>query len=218
MKVERFVALIGSQSRGDYDARSDCDVLVIGSASPELPSTLEKEYGPKLSLVTYDWKTFHHLYKGGSLFLYHALSEGQLLEGNVSSWHKLRDRFSVQTDFRVELAQCLARIRWFDHPSVFGGHFLTPLVFAFTQVKNASIFFLAHNGIRLFNKTEAIRTAAQRIDFQDIKVLLCLRDFYDYSLRNASLVLPFAPEDEEAGTAALKTVSQFVRRLQHASC
>jgi predicted nucleotidyltransferase len=170
MRASRFVALIGSQSRGDYDARSDCDVLVIGSAPPKLSTALEKEYGCKLSLVTYDWKTFHRLYKRGSLFLYHALTEGRLLEGDLSSWHKLRDNFSVQTDFRKELTQCLARIRLFEHPRAFGGHFLTPLVFAFTQVKNASIFFLAHKGIHIFNKSKAIRIAAHRVDFEEVKV------------------------------------------------
>lgn len=77
MKDSQFtIWLYGSLARGDPDAHSDRDVLVVGYPSAaELSGRLES-LGPDLSISEYDWSEIEKMAGYGSLFLHHLRLEG----------------------------------------------------------------------------------------------------------------------------------------------
>ena len=96
----KFIILIGSHARGDQNERSDIDVLIVNYEEEEAKyilgncaSYLDEE---KLSFINLDEEEFWDYYEKGSLFLYHVLNEGVLLEGEFSEWESLKLKFNVQ--------------------------------------------------------------------------------------------------------------------------
>lgn len=210
-----FLVLIGSRARGDASERSDTDVLAVGSPFPGGIEDLSRFAG-HLNVVSYDVDTFSYLQECGSLFLQHCFLEGILLAGAERLWGQLKSRFVVQRDFSREVQKCAAACRLFLRPAVFGGHYLAPCINAYTQVKNASIFFLAHHGRYTFNKSQAIWEAAEYVRFSHVKTLISLIDVYDYSVRWVDIPLPFPLDDKEAGSQVLGLVTDFMRSLYDA--
>lgn len=88
MNEDRALMLYGSHARGDADAISDIDVLVVG---PSLPSTDEiaalLPFSCKRHLHTshYTWLEFGAMSNYGSLFLHHIAKEAVAIryEGNA---------------------------------------------------------------------------------------------------------------------------------------
>lgn len=76
----RAIVLYGSVARGDDDASSDLDILVVGM-SPELPNavrSLLREDLP-LNVSHYTWDEFFSMRTTGSLFLRHLAQEAKPL-------------------------------------------------------------------------------------------------------------------------------------------
>lgn len=211
----RYVLLIGSHARGDADSRSDCDILLINATEESFDhSKLPIQDGSLVNYVIFDQDKFERLYKSGSLFLLHAFSEGQLLEGSIEVWNQLKGKFTVQKDYREELLEIAQVTALLANTKIFGGKYLTPLVNAFTELKNACIFFLAHDGIYVFNKSQCFDLAIGRMkgDFQ----MKNLKDFYDYSVRGLDVALPFDPNNEEASEALLLSANSMVKEMSNA--
>ena len=88
MNEDRAVLLYGSHARGDADAISDVDVLVVGPTLPKvdeiaglLPASCE---GP-LHTSHYTWAELGAMSEYGSLFLHHIAAEARAIryEGNA---------------------------------------------------------------------------------------------------------------------------------------
>src|SRR5215510_14420602 len=77
--------LYGSHARGDVDANSDRDVLVVGSASRDEVLELG-DLNPNPSVSQYEWSEIEGMAEYGSLFLHHLRLEGRrVFEGPFSS-------------------------------------------------------------------------------------------------------------------------------------
>jgi len=208
--------LIGSQARGDANERSDVDALVVGSPASGDIDNLRMRFEEPLNLISFTGTNFRKLFEGGSLFLHHCFEEGILLSGDGIQWQRLRDRFQVQTDFSSVIGKCILACRLMSQSEIFGGHYLAPYVNAYTQLKNASIFFLAQRRKYRFNKDEAIRETAEQLAFPGTDTIVSLRDIYDYSVRGLELPLPFVLNDVTRGDAVLALVTDYMKRIDDA--
>lgn len=168
--------------------------------------------------MSYSQADFLRLFEAGSLFLHHCFDEGILWSGHEQSWRSLGKRFVVQKDFSSEIGKCISTCRLILKPEIFGGHYLAPFVNAYTQLKNASIFFLAQRQIYRFNKDQAIREAAALLRFCDSETITSLRDIYDYSVRGLDLPLPFPLDSVIHGNRVLRIASDYMKRISDACC
>jgi hypothetical protein len=80
-ETRAVVVLYGSQARGDGDALSDRDLLVVGGLLHQ-PSQGAKAGA---CIVKYSWAEFEAMHEYGSLFLVHLAKEGSVLEGDHES-------------------------------------------------------------------------------------------------------------------------------------
>jgi len=71
--------LYGSQARGDADAASDVDLLLLGDVPEGDIVALRGEYGCDLSLSRYTWREIDVMIGYGSVFLHHVGREGRPL-------------------------------------------------------------------------------------------------------------------------------------------
>ena len=211
----KFAILIGSHARGDHNSNSDCDVLLINFSETLLDkSRLPKVKIELINFIHFEEIIFKRLYDSGSLFLLHCFTEGIVLQGDREIWRRLGKAFEVQGSFSTELSEILKTTQLLSNTKIFGGRYLTPLVNAFTELKNACIFSLAHHGIYEFNKEKCLEKATQHLvnkhTYQHLKL------FYDFSVREIDLILPFDPNNEAASTALLIGVDNIVREMHHA--
>lgn len=211
----KFALLIGSHARGDNDASSDCDVLLINIEESKFDiSVLPVKDKSLINIIFYDEATFLRLIEIGSLFVFHVFQEGVLLEGDLKGWERLKSEFQVQSNFREELLEISETTKLLSKTKIFGGKYLTPLVNAFTELKNACIFSLAHHSVYEFNKKKCLEKALRRInkklEYGELKY------FYDYSVRGLDIPLPFDPNDKVMATTLLKGTNKVVREMCHA--
>jgi predicted nucleotidyltransferase len=213
--VSSFVVLIGSYARGDFNEYSDCDVFRVGCENINFDfSAIQVTVAAPVTFIDYDKETFSSLYEAGSLFIYHVLHEGQVIYGDKDIWNELKNNFVVQRDFRNELEEITLITNFLANTEMFGGKFLMPLVNAFTEIKNASIFFLAHRGQFVFEKTECMRLALASTMM--LPTLLSLKKFYDYSVRGLDLDLPFDPNSSEKCSEVLLEVHRLAMEMKNA--
>lgn len=167
-----------------------------------------------MNFISYDSTQFNSLYESGSLFIYHILHEGIVIDGRQDSFNALKKNFHVQKRFNNELRKIYTTTQLLAEVDIFGGKHLTPLVNAFTELKNACIFYLAHHSIYEFNKEKcfdrALTMLGHSTSIKKIKL------FYDYSIRNIDLNLPFNPNDIKESSALLLETNRILRDIYHA--
>ena len=211
----KFAIQIGSYARLDFNEKSDCDVLLIEISEHEFD--LGKLPQVDLSIVNfvhYDQETFLRLHDIGSLFLFHTFFEGKLLAGNAEEWSSLKNKFSVQRNFQKELYEISKATQLLSETEIFGGKYLTPLVNAFTELKNACIFFLAHRKIYEFNKSRCFDLALKILE-REAKIKE-LKAFYDYSVRTMTVNFPFNYSDDEISSSKLIEAHKIVLEMCNA--
>lgn len=90
MKPQPTVWLYGSVARGDAEASSDVDILLLGEG--EVPKDVSRHYsGRRLSLSRYSWEELRQMAAYGSLFLHHLKTEGRPLSESPRAARDLRD-------------------------------------------------------------------------------------------------------------------------------
>lgn len=189
----KFSVIFGSQARGDFSDKSDFDMLLVNMDKERFDySIVPEEFRGKVDFVEYSEDEFLDFYKKGSLFLYHILKQGIVVDGCVSTWKKLESEFIVQNDFSEELKRIRNTSNLIKNISIFGGKYLTPLSNMFTELKNACIFNLAHKKVYEFNKRDCLEGALPKNIYD--KDLNDLKHFYDYVVRGQNY-LPFSPND-----------------------
>jgi predicted nucleotidyltransferase len=149
-----FIVLIGSVARKDYNSNSDIDICRINLKR----SITRRELWPQgpINYIDYNKEVFNHLYKTGSLFIYHILNEGILLNGNMKIWERYKTNFKVQSDFSREITKLVDTTYVFKDLDIFGNTFLSLYSNLYNIVKNFAIFYLANNKKYLFNKQLAM--------------------------------------------------------------
>lgn len=150
-----FTVLIGSFARGTANSQSDVDILRIGHTRPVVPPAHISGSFP-VSFIDYDLPTFSHLYSEGSLFLYHAFSEGVLLTGQRGLWSNLSADFRVAQDFGPAIREYIEVLQYVtDYPG-YEASFVPYLSNLFKCLKNIGIFRLAKRKQYSFDKHTAL--------------------------------------------------------------
>lgn len=148
-----YTILIGSVAKNEQKQESDIDIVRIDNEN-----IIERNHdwplGP-INYIDYDFETFMKLYDMGSLFIYHIIHEGKLLEGSVDNWNCIQEKFSFTDNYEEELYNISDVIEYAFNYKIYGKTFLAFYSNAFTLLKNFSIFYLAHRNIFEFNKETA---------------------------------------------------------------
>jgi hypothetical protein len=109
-----------------------------------------------VSYIDYDQKSFVELFRQGSLFLYHAFTEGSLLEGVEGAWKRLGNEFRVSSDFSEAIAEYEAVLDYVVSYPGYKGAYVAYLSNIFKALKNIAIFRLAETGTYEFDKIAAL--------------------------------------------------------------
>ncbi|WNQ12067.1 nucleotidyltransferase domain-containing protein [Paenibacillus aurantius] len=155
ISLDEFIVLVGSVARSDFFKESDIDVCRINCYS-EVDRRSEWPNGP-ISYIDYELDVFKHLFNAGSLFIYHLLFEGVLLEGDIKRWNYFKSQFVLKCDFSEEINKIKEIMCIFNKVDIFGNHYMSLFSNLFINIKNFSIFYLASNGRFVFNKKQAIK-------------------------------------------------------------
>lgn len=148
-----YVVLIGSVAKNEENENSDIDICRIGTEI-----LIEKDVkwpkGP-ISYIDYSIEEFSSLYEKGSLFIYHILKEGLLLNGSEKNWNFLVEKFNFKDTYGEEVEKIRIILQKILEVDIYGSTFLSFYSNLFTLLKNFSIFLLAHQGNFEFNKRKA---------------------------------------------------------------
>lgn len=83
--------LYGSRARGDADALSDTDVLIVGDASTNVKLLTQALNYPSLNISFYSWGEIQGMRAYGSLYLHHIAIEGRRLVAAKDAPHRFPD-------------------------------------------------------------------------------------------------------------------------------
>jgi predicted nucleotidyltransferase len=213
------VCLFGSVARGDYDARSDIDLFVIGEDPQLTPSQIRrrlhlKNSPPKVSIVYHTPETLNRSLEAGTRFLVHLQLEGQVLYDQAGLLKALQDRPPLSTPIEAEVRGQLKRLELFERPKRFNGNFLVPLAHVFASGKAIVMATLAANQIYEFNRDAAFDAFVIRFPEarDDIETLRRLAPFAALVSKGVAEDLPFPYHDCDA---ELASAIEAVRRLSH---
>ena len=141
----------GSRMRGDYDASSDRDLLIIGDRWSQLIETSSDNRwrGYSLSRFTYDRATY--LISTGSLFFKHIAEEGTLVEGSEADFQELLGAWTPAPSYRQEIEENvdLLNLVEFLPKSIVGPSVGVDIIF--TALRSVLIRELAGEGFYLFS-------------------------------------------------------------------
>jgi hypothetical protein len=90
LRPDYEVWLYGSRARGDADATSDTDLLVVGDDGDDVRAVLTAVLWPSASVSFYTWSEIEAMWTYGSLFLDHIRSEARLLRPSPADPGRLR--------------------------------------------------------------------------------------------------------------------------------
>jgi predicted nucleotidyltransferase len=71
--------IYGSRARGDADALSDTDVLVVADPGTDVDARLVELSYPRIAVSRYSWAEMEAMWSYGSLYLHHLRREGRRL-------------------------------------------------------------------------------------------------------------------------------------------
>jgi predicted nucleotidyltransferase len=172
-----FTLLIGSFARGTGGAGSDIDVLRIGHKK-RIKKPINIDYRLPMSYVDYDLEAFKKLYNEGSLFLYHAFTEGKLLEGEIRQWSQLKENFVVCDEFGDSIEEYLEVLKYIE---VYPEYECSPVPYLsniFKCLKNIGIFRMASIGRYDFEKISALRAGCGLSD-HDARTLIKANEVFE---------------------------------------
>src|SRR5205809_982801 len=156
----RTVFLFGSYARGDQDESSDIDILVITHGEKLLSEILslvpDLEIKTKLSLAPYSSSIFVALYKSGSLFVKHLITEGKLLYDDGFYTTLSRQPFPDSFEDSVrELNLIKDRLTLYSDLSIFNGLLFDFYTRIYLMTCDLAIVGLALRNEPQFNKSKA---------------------------------------------------------------
>lgn len=94
-----IVALYGSVARGDVDADSDLDVLLVGENTDDL-KVLQRRTPAGASASGYTWNEIEAMRQYGSLFLHHLAADARVLAGDQSGRTRFLTALSSVPEYR----------------------------------------------------------------------------------------------------------------------
>lgn len=148
-----YLILIGSVAKGEENKYSDIDICRIGT-NISIERNVKWPNGP-INYIDYSIEEFKSLYEKGSLFIYHILRDGLLLNGSEKNWYSLKENFHFKDTYGEEVEEIKKILFKILEVDIYGATFLSFYSNLFTLLKNFSIFLLAHQGKFEFNKKKA---------------------------------------------------------------
>lgn len=95
----------GSYCRGEIDALSDRDILIIDKDYDVLSDRYSQLSKQGYSVAKYDWNRFNKLVSKQSLFIQHLKQEGLVLNDRCGSFDKAIINFKPKTSYEIELKE-----------------------------------------------------------------------------------------------------------------
>lgn len=158
--------LYGSHARGDEDALSDRDLLLVGPRTALRHKAVRTTVGAPTSVSQYEWPEIEKMAESGSLFLVHVRREGVELNGTAAGCA----RFRALLDSLGEYEHAARDIRGFrtllddvERSLREGGSRPFELGVLGGMVRHASVLACYLTGQPVFGRLSSIRVAAERL-------------------------------------------------------
>jgi predicted nucleotidyltransferase len=206
----QFTLLIGSFARGTGGIGSDIDVLRIGHKR-RVKRPVKLDYSLPISYVDYDLDSFKTLFDDGSLFLYHAFIEGQLLEGDITQWNSLKENFVVSDDFRDSIEEYLQVLTYIAEYPEYERSSVPYLSNIFKCLKNIGVFRMASTGRYDFEKVNALMAGCGLSDL-DARILISANAVFERSMPTSSALMR---QFEYSAMEWKKRLSHQISRMAH---
>lgn len=144
-------ALFGSASRGDADALSDRDILIVDDDTAILRKRAAVLTCEGWSVASYTFAKLDAIAAKGALFVQHLKLESEILEDHQGRLAKILGSYRPKSDYRQELAENsrLAAIAA-SVPSGGGGALLAADIL-YVAVRNFGVLRLAERGIHKYS-------------------------------------------------------------------
>ena len=177
---ENAFAIFGSTARGDDDAFSDRDLLIVSNDEVSLREMKNKYNSLGWSCTAYSWSRLQHAADHGSLFVQHLKQESKILSDPSDRLTQLFDQYSVSANYKTVWAGAASLVgelsRHLPHCDARPMWTLDVLSVGFRSLAVAN---LADHGIYAFSNTGIINglTRTGMVGAEDKQQLSALRRF-----------------------------------------
>jgi len=195
------VCVLGSSARGDYDERSDIDLLALvedrGAASAVRAAFDRERAGRRVQLKLVSEARLAGLFERRSTFAVHILREAVVVSDPGGRFAKLCEPHSRDEPVREDGAKLRIRLELYEDIEWCQGLYLYCLSDLYSIGRAAAYTILGRSSRFEFSGVRALRSVA-RIDpglEQAAQRVAALRPFFQLVERDASESLPFPYRD-----------------------
>lgn len=164
----------GSSKRGDLDATSDRDVLLIGDNWRDLIEEKELHTKKGHSVTCFTRDRVSYLVSTGNLFFKHIKDEGVLVSGSQEKYNRLMAAWSPATSYVDEIEQNLDILEVLSYTPRSQWGMLVAIDIIISSVRNILIRRLADLGMYIFSWESVMETAADLGQIRNIDIELYL--------------------------------------------
>lgn len=143
-------ALFGSAARGDVDALSDCDVLIVDDDVKRLASRAAELQANGASVASYTFAKLAALAKIGALFVQHLKLEAVVARDDGGRLFRLLNNFVPRTDYSREIAENAELSALAGAVPAGGRGLLLAADILYVSVRNHGVLSLAERGVHLY--------------------------------------------------------------------
>jgi hypothetical protein len=157
-----FAVEFGSRKRGDCDASSDRDILLIGSDWCELRSEKERRKKEGYSVSCFTVGRAKRLIGSGSLFFKHIIDEGSLVSGSREEYGCIIAEWYPAASYDIEIENNLDWLEVLGFVPKTQAGLVIVVDIVITSVRNILIRRLAGAGEYVFSWGALLGTAVRR--------------------------------------------------------
>jgi len=203
------VALYGSHVRGDADAISDRDILLVSSNARSLFAETAALELRGYSSAAYTWNRLRRMAHSGSLFLQHLKHESVIVKDEECKLETLLNEYSPRVDYSRDIEATKRIIGMLDMVSETKESLGWAYDVLAVSVRNLGILELANRGIYTFSYGQVLSGLAKlgMISATDVETLRELRHFKSLYRSEKYSQVP--------GIRALQSIHRVVTRRFH---
>ena len=203
------VALYGSQVRGDADAISDRDILLVSSSARSLSGETAALELRGYSSAAYTWNRLRRMVHSGSLFLQHLKNESVIVKDEECKLETLLNEYSPRVDYSRDIEATKRIIGTLDTVSETKESLGWAYDVLAVSVRNLGILELANRGIYTFSYGSVLSGLAKlgMLSASEVETLRALRHFKSLYRSEKYSQVP--------GIRALQSIHRVVTRRFH---